>query len=237
MQATMVDELTRELARSIFLGQYAEGTNLPPIRELAKRHDTTIPTIQRVVAKLDELGLVAVRQGSGVRALNPQTHANQAALPYWLDALRDRPQQARALLADFLELRAVLALELLAKIRPKVGTQEFGAVVGAVDVLEEAVASEDEGRIVTADLGVVRAMLGLSPQVAFATVFNSFEALIRAIPEVRVALYAEPQTNVVGWRYLLEVLPEDDFVEQLKPLLRTVDEATLDRFVQALEGR
>jgi len=51
---TLVDELVSRLCTEIFTGIHEVGTVLPPIRELAKRYETTVPTIQRVIARLEE---------------------------------------------------------------------------------------------------------------------------------------------------------------------------------------
>lgn len=233
---TLVDQIVDAIASEIFQGRHAPGTHLPTIRALAKTHDTTIPTIQRVVAKLDELGLVAVRQGSGIRVLDPRLHANQAAFPYWLEALRSQPMAARELLSDFLELRAILALELLVRVKPMVSTGEFEPVRAAVAEFAALAANAAAlDTTIEADLAIVRALLALAPQTAFATVFNTLEGLLRTMPEVASAMYADPAANAAGWAYLLEVLHDDDFATQLRPLLRAIDQDTLSRFVTALE--
>ncbi len=235
-KTTLVDELVSRLCTEIFTGIHRVDDALPPIRELAKRYETTVPTMQRVIARLEEMGLLSVRQGSGMRVLDPRLHANQAVLPHWLEALVGHPKEARALLADFLELRTTLASGLLAKVASKVGTSEFASVHTAVDEFEKSVeagASMDE--IITRDLAVVRALLLLAPQVAISTVFNGFETLIRTSPALQQALYAEPETNIAGWRFTFEMLSESDFLSTIGPLIAAIDQDTLDRFENALE--
>jgi hypothetical protein len=135
-----------------------------------------------------------------------------------------------------LELRATLAVDLLAKVASRLGTPEFATVHAAVDAFDRCVqASAPVEEIITRDLAVVRALLALVPQVAFSTVFNGFEALIRTLPELQEALYSEPTINVAGWRYTFETLGDDDFLSTLRPLLHAIDTETLDRFEKLLE--
>ena len=233
---TLVDELIFEVSGPIFRGEITPGTKLATVRQLAVEHDTTVPTIQRVITRLEELGLIAVRQGSGLRVLDPTLHASQSALPYWLEALRDVPQAAGVLFGDFLNMRAVLAADLLTQVARRNKEPIFAEFRDAVDAFEACVARRaDLEQIVDTDLEVVRSLLRIHRQLAFSTVFNGLESLLRALPEVAQAIYAEPTTNIHGWRLALKLCEHGADFSALLPLVSAIDAAATQRFVTLLE--
>lgn len=240
---TLVDKLVRALSRAVFRGEYAAGDKLPPLRKMARQHDVTVPTTQRAVARLEEMGLVSVRQGSGVRVQNPRTHVGPSALPYWIDAVLDRPDEARVLLSDFLELRAMLATDALLRLR-RGGSPD--TVVGVEDAVDEVASLVAEGgyelgEIVRADLSVARAILAGRPQIAFATVFNVLERLLLSCEPLQKAMYAAPEQNVLGYRAVLALLDSDEsdeaFAETIRQQLALADGRTTEAFVELLRNR
>src|SRR5436309_2534118 len=56
------------LREQILAGTLAPGVQLPPISELARRHDTTPVTVRRALRQLEEEGLVRVEHGVGTFA-------------------------------------------------------------------------------------------------------------------------------------------------------------------------
>lgn len=233
---TVVDELVEDLSRDIFRGAFEFGENLPPLRTLSKRYGVTVPTTQRAIARIEEMGLLSVRHGSGMEVLDPQQNATLSAFPYWLDALRDRPDEIRKVLGDFLELRRDLALSLLEKVRSRVMDDAFAPVREAVNHMQAVVDSDPAlEAIVEADLAIAHALLGLYPQTAYATIFNVFERVLHTLPEVAESLYADPQTNVASWRILFELMEDDEELRgRIEPLIRHVDQESLDEFERIL---
>jgi GntR family transcriptional repressor for pyruvate dehydrogenase complex len=78
---SLPDRLAREIRDAIERGTYAEGDRLPSIPALARTFGVAQITVRVALSRLESLGVVEVRQGSGVYALNTRL----AAL---LDALR-----------------------------------------------------------------------------------------------------------------------------------------------------
>lgn len=233
-----VDQLVHAVTRDILLGRLPPSGSLPPLRALAAEHGITVPTAQRAVARLEELGLLEIRHGSGMKVRDPRRHANLAALPYWLEALRREPTAARALLADFLDLRAVLAVELLDRVGPKLATPAAAPLEPAIVALEDAAkTSAPLPVVVAADLEIVRRLLELSPQTAFSLLWSSLAALLEAVPEVARALYREPAANALGWRTAFALAQSGaERRTELLSMIRQLDQLTCDRFVEELSA-
>lgn len=239
---TLVDTLVGTLSRAIFRGEFLPGEKLPPLRQMAREHDVTVPTAQRAVARLEQMGLVVARQGSGVRVLEPRTHVGPGALPYWMDAVRDDPQQVRQLLHDFLELRRQLAEAAMLRLRHAEGSRALKRVHEAVDALESCLADDatNLSDVVDADLAVGRAILAARPQIAYAAVFNVFEHLLATIEGLAEAMYATAEQNVRAYRGVLALLQSEQSDASVRALvdaqLVLVDEQTIQRFLAKLDS-
>ena len=60
------DRLARRIRTMILGGQYGQGDRLPPIMEMARRFRVGHPTIREALKKLEAMGVVEIRHGSGV---------------------------------------------------------------------------------------------------------------------------------------------------------------------------
>ncbi len=234
---TVAEQLADHLAKDIFQGRFAWESTLPPIRKLAEQYGVTVPTTQRAIARIQEMGLVSVRHGSGMRVLNPKEHAGLAALPHWIEALADTPDKACEVLGDFLELRRVIALDLLSRAKDDVRESGLAQAHKAIDGLAQlAKKNAPIEEIVAADLAIVRALLNLRPQAAYSTIFNVFETLLETLPEIATAMYASPRHNAEGWAALMALMHQQgDLRATLEPILVAVDAQTLKQFAKELK--
>jgi GntR family transcriptional repressor for pyruvate dehydrogenase complex len=63
---SLSDRLAREIKASIQAGTYKRGDRLPPIMEMARRFSVGHPTIREALKKLEAMGVLEIRHGSGV---------------------------------------------------------------------------------------------------------------------------------------------------------------------------
>ncbi|MEO6528462.1 MAG: FadR/GntR family transcriptional regulator [Gemmatimonadaceae bacterium] len=66
VKQSLSDRLARQIRASIQSGDYRRGDRLPPIMEMAKRFAVGQPTIREALKKLEAMGVVEIRHGSGV---------------------------------------------------------------------------------------------------------------------------------------------------------------------------
>ena len=66
-------QITEMMIRDIAAGRLVDGQKLPPERQMAQAHDTTVRTLRKALAELEAQGLLDRRQGSGnyIRAGEP----------------------------------------------------------------------------------------------------------------------------------------------------------------------
>ncbi|MCA9666083.1 MAG: GntR family transcriptional regulator [Myxococcales bacterium] len=245
MQQTIVDHLTTQLACAILRGEHAPGSRLPTVRALATAHEVTAPTIQRVVAQLEALGLVDARQGSGTRVNDPREHGSVALLPYWLLAYADQPERAAALLADVLALRRDMALVMLERLRAHIDDNGLLAAGEALGALVQAAAAEprDVQAIARADVALMKRLATLAGGIAHGALFNSVARVMLETPQLADAMYADVAANISAFRAVLAALTDraaddDDDGARVRRVARAeleaLDAATVAHFAKRL---
>lgn len=182
---TLAAGLGRLIAVQILRGERAPGTNLPPVRTLAGEHEVTVPTIQRVIDRLEATGLVSARRGSGVTVCDPHTSAELSLLPLWFEAYADQPERAAAILADFLELRRVMTTHLVRHRSDRIAEQRASLLLLAQRLLDYRTVEE----AAEADLAFSNAVVTASQHFAAIALFHTTESLIREVPHLAEAFF------------------------------------------------
>lgn len=220
--------LERILTLRILRGVYAPDSTLPSIRALALEFETTIPTIQRVVARLEAHRLLTSRPGSGMTVSAPE-RASLSIAPLWLEAYREQPERAAGILADFLELRRVIAAHLL--------TQHRHKLLAEPTLLQAALAAgqaTEPGDRMEADLAFTQLFLRLCGQVASQAVFNTVEQILREVPAVADAFYGEAAQHQQLIGQLVLALASPDPTIGFERAMAAWDAGAVERFRQGL---
>ena len=71
-RTTVVDRLTETLIDAVVAGRFAVGEPLPPERDLAEQLEVNRATVRQAVGRLEQIGLVHRRQGSGTVVRDPR---------------------------------------------------------------------------------------------------------------------------------------------------------------------
>jgi GntR family transcriptional repressor for pyruvate dehydrogenase complex len=66
VKQSLPDKLARQIRGTIQNGNYRRGDRLPPIVEMARRFEVGQPSIREALKKLEAMGVVQIRHGSGV---------------------------------------------------------------------------------------------------------------------------------------------------------------------------
>jgi DNA-binding FadR family transcriptional regulator len=229
----LANAIERRLALEILRGERAPGTQLPPVRVLARDHGTTAPTIQRVIDRLEAGGLVSARRGSGVTVNDPQRAGDLSLLPLWFEALRGQPERAARILGDVLELRRVMAAHLARTATARVAAAaprllELALAVGRAKTLRE---------ITETDLAFTGAVVDAAGQSAIAVIFHATARLVREVPQLAEAFYGDRAYHRRVLRRVAVALaratPAEAAVE-LEEVLAAWDRRTVARFRAAL---
>jgi DNA-binding FadR family transcriptional regulator len=229
-------EIEEEISMDILSGQISPGGMLPSIRTLARRFGTTIPTIQRVIARLRNTGLLDVQHGKRIRIRDPQSSASFSVLPRWIRSLGNQPDRASKLLEDFLELRRVVASHLLANHPDKI----IPALEKVLKEQSSRLTDQGVAGVADADLKISRAVLESTGQTAAIMLFNTLEDLVRNLPSVSNAIYASPMENLMAMNKVRELVSSGESPHQVRAeveeIFAVIDRQTVSRFRAALRG-
>jgi GntR family transcriptional repressor for pyruvate dehydrogenase complex len=66
VKQNLADRLAQRIRAMIQRGEYKEGDRLPPIMEMARRFGVGHPSLREALKKLETMGVVEIRHGSGV---------------------------------------------------------------------------------------------------------------------------------------------------------------------------
>lgn len=230
-------QIERQLAERILRGTYAPGVRLPPLRRLAAEFGVNLATLQRALTRLQGTGLVVARQGSGVTVLDPAEAADLSVLPLWLRVLEDRPVEAAALLADFLEIRRVMAVRLVVRHRDRL-VGHAASLAQAAQALTHA-DRHNVAALATADLAFARALLRVTGNVAAMGLLNTVGRILDEVPDVARAMYADIETNFASMQRVIAAFtqPPAALAIAVETALAEVDDRTTTRYQQLLEAR
>ena len=230
---TAVDDIARALALEILRGDPAPGSHLPPLRALATRFEVTLPTVQRVIARLEAQGLVSAHQGSGVRVHDPQRQGELSLVPLWFEALASDPPRAAEVLADLLALRRVVAAHLVRR----APTRLLGALPRLAGLAAELSNAETLERRAALDLAFTRALIEASGSFAAQAVFRTIERLVEEVPWMAEAFYGDPTAHRQALAALATALatPGRSLGEAIEHALAPWDDTTVARYRHHLE--
>lgn len=99
-RARVVDQLVETLTDAIVSGRFAPGSHLPPERELAESLEVNRTSLRQALSRLEQVGLVESRQGSGTTVLDPVDNPD----PHVMARLVQHA--GPGLMADLFEVRA-----------------------------------------------------------------------------------------------------------------------------------
>jgi GntR family transcriptional repressor for pyruvate dehydrogenase complex len=204
-RSTVVDQLTESLIDAVVAGRFEVGRPLPPERELADQLEVNRATLRQAVGRLEQIGLVARRQGSGTVVRDP----SQLTAPEVVG--RVAAAEVASFVRDLLEVREALAGVIGRRATGSV-TDEQRARLGELIVEIEA-----------ADTGRDRQLLELS---FFAVLVDAagnrmIDVLLRWVEQVYDNLtlpsiapaFEDAATVADGLRGLLDVVDADGDLE------------------------
>jgi GntR family transcriptional regulator, transcriptional repressor for pyruvate dehydrogenase complex len=164
---SLADTLARRIRAMIQSGEYTEGDRLPAILEMARQFGVGPPTVREALKKLETLGVVDVRHGSGVYV------ASRRGL-----LVLARPQLgggvSDAVLADLIEARIPLETEAARAAAVRASDDELAAMR---HLLESAGGSVDDHRLVAVDAAFHRQLAAASGNTIVAQMLDALRDL------------------------------------------------------------
>jgi len=184
VKQSLPDKLARQIRGTIQSGNYRRGDRLPPIVEMAKRFEVGQPSIREALKKLEAMGVVQIRHGSGVfvsrseevLVLASPDYAGTVTKKLLLDLIRARIPIEIQSVADCVKNATPEQVKELKRILASAG-QHLGDddVLNAVNMEFHGKIAEASGNSVTAQLLAVLHELFTDEQRLILGIFGSRE--------------------------------------------------------------
>lgn len=229
-RSSVVDAVSERLRNEILAGRIAAGSRLPPERELSLALGVNRLTLRAALARLEALGLVSTRHGSGTEVVSWRERAGLEALPMVMNSLgRDEPAFLE-LLASLLEVRRVLVSEGVALAAER-HTEEDIIAMRAV-AMEQRNNLADPLAFARGDLALQRVIVRAARNVGLELILNSFTRFPDEQPELVAELYDRREQSLPLYDVLVELVRAGDGEaarHALRSAFNAMDEEWLSR--------
>ncbi|MBX3262985.1 MAG: FadR family transcriptional regulator [Labilithrix sp.] len=232
-RSSVVDAVSDRLRNEILAGRIAAGSRLPSERELSLALGVNRLTLRAALARLEAMGLVSTRHGSGTEVVSWRERAGLEALTMVMSSLEREEPAWLELLSSLLEVRRVLVSEAVALAAER-HTEEDLAAIRAL-AAEQVNNLPDPLAFARGDLAIQRVIVRAARNVGFELMLNTFARFPEEQPELLAELYDRREESLPFYDVLVELVRAGD-AEAARHALRAAFDA-MDREWLARHGR
>lgn len=135
----VADHVFETLAKAILAERFTPGEPLPTQRALAKQFNISALVVRQAIHRLEELGLVRVRQGSSTIVLDPEESTDIRLIQLRLELAQPEPALFRAVL----ESQVLFVVPLLVLAERRITPEQVAVLDYIVNGLGENASAED----------------------------------------------------------------------------------------------
>ncbi|MCG8587818.1 MAG: GntR family transcriptional regulator [Proteobacteria bacterium] len=206
---TLADGVYAELSDQILHGAYAPGQALPPERELAERLGVRRGALREGIKRLEQVGLIQVRQGGGTFVQDYRRTAGLELLPQLL--MRPDGRFDFTVVRAVMEMRAALAPDVARQAARRRRSVHLSRLAAVLDTLVETDTLAETGG---AGGGHVAAfwdeLVEASDNVAYRLAYNALLAAGRAARDELGATLVNAEFDAERFGALLEAVRDRD---------------------------
>lgn len=207
-RSSVVDAVADRLRGEILAGRLAAGSRLPSERELSLALGVNRLTLRAALARLEAMGLVTTRHGSGTEVAPWRERAGLEALPMVMGSLDPREPAWLELLTSMLEIRRILAAEAVALAAIRHTDEDLAAMKRIADAQQTRL--HDALAYARGDLDFQRALVRAARNVGFELILNSFARFPEELPAVVSALYDRREDSLGFYNAVMELVRAGD---------------------------
>ncbi len=195
------EQIAASIADAILDGVFPPGSTLPPERELADRLGVNRTSLRQGLARLQQMGLIDVRHGSGSVVRDPEGLTHPAVVEALVRKLGPE------FLVELLEIRGALG-PLIGRLAAQRGTP------GDADALRAALAAVQESDTAaarqSADLAYFHVLIHSTRNRALGLLYRWVEQAFGGREHELTGAYADPEPVVADLRAITEAVAARD---------------------------
>jgi GntR family transcriptional repressor for pyruvate dehydrogenase complex len=207
-RSTVVDAVADRLRGEILAGRLPPGTKIPSERELAFALGVNRLTLRAALARLEALGLLTTRHGSGTLVTDWRERAGLDTLATWIGCLRPEDPSWRELIVSLLEVRRIVAAEAVGLAATRRTPGDLDAMRSRADEQQDRV--RDPIAFARGDVAFVRAVVHAAKNVALEMLLNTFARFPDEHPELVHVLFDRCDQTIVYYPILIELVARGD---------------------------
>jgi GntR family transcriptional repressor for pyruvate dehydrogenase complex len=216
VKQSLSDRLARRITQMIQSGNYREGDRLPPIMEMARRFGVGHPTVREALKKLETIGAVEIRHGSGVYVARSGALLVIASPDY-------AGTVTRKLLVDLIRARAPLEVQSVAEAAANASDEQLHEMRRLLT--EAGTRLEDDEQLNAINMGFHR-------QIALA----SGNSVVSQLLDVLQELFTEEQRIILRIHGISRERDHGEHLAILEALERRDKALAVERMRAHLEG-
>ena len=215
LKQSLSDGLAQRIRRSIQTGEYQKGDRLPAIMEMARRFGVGHPTVREALKKLETMGVVDIRHGSGVYVSRSDDVLVLASQDYMGTV-------DRKLLLDLVDARIPIEVKAVAGAAGKATDEKFATMRG---LLDKAAQNFDDDEVLSAtNMAFHQEITQASGNLVLSQLLDVLRNLFQKEQRLILNIYGSPQKDQDEHLGILAALEERD------------ERLAVDRMQEHLEG-
>lgn len=237
-RSSVVDAVSDRLRNEILAGRIAAGSRLPSERELSLALGVNRLTLRAALARLEAMGLVSTRHGSGTEVVSWRERAGLDALPMVMNSLEREEPAWLELLTSLLEVRRVLVSEAVALAAERHTEDDITSMRQLA--AEQAKNLHDPLAFARGDLAIQRAVVRAARNVGFELILNSFARFPEEQPDLLDELYDRREESLPFYDILVELVRGGDGEaarHTLRAAFNAMDSEWLSRHGHKVQGK
>jgi GntR family transcriptional repressor for pyruvate dehydrogenase complex len=219
VRQSLSDRLARRIRGLIQTGDYDEGDRLPAIMEMARRFGVGHPTVREALKKLEAMGVVEIRHGSGVY-VSRNKEVLVLASPDYSGTL------TKKLLLDLIQARTPIEMQSAALAAQHASDAHLKEMRSLLTTAEQNLTNDDV--LSTANMGFHREIALSSGNTVLAQLLDVLQELFTEEQRLILGIFGSRQRDHEEHLAILAALEERNetlAVERMRMHLRGVSEA------------
>ncbi len=215
------DRLARQIRRLIQTGDYKEGDRLPAIMEMARRFGVGHPTVREALKKLETMGVVEIRHGSGVYVARSHEVLVVASPDY-------AGTVTRKLLLDLIQARVPIEMQSIMYAVRNATDEDLAQMRRQLEIAGENL--ENDATLNSANMSFHRQIALASGNAVLAQLLDVMQELFSEEQRLILGIFGSRATDHEEHLGLLEALEQRDetlAMERMRKHLEGVEAAIL----------
>ncbi len=215
LKQSLSDGLAQRIRRSIQSGEYQKGDRLPAIMEMARRFGVGHPTVREALKKLETMGVVDIRHGSGVYVSRSEDVLVLASQDY-------TGTVDKKLLLDLVDARIPIEVKAVAGAATCATAENFATMRA---LLDKAAENFDDDEVLSAtNMAFHQEITQASGNLVLSQLLDVLRNLFQKEQRLILNIYGSPQKD------------QDEHLGILAALEKRDERLAVDRMQEHLEG-